>query len=120
MAVGRRPTIFGDGLQSRDFTYVGNAVQALLRAADAPGVEGNVYNVGTGGGTSLNDLVGQLNRLPGTDLRPMYEPARTGDVRHSRADLNRARRDLGYGPAVTFRDGLSLTLDSLRRTDTLA
>src|SRR5439155_14879464 len=79
-AAGRRPTVHGDGRQSRDFTYVGNAVQALMRAAESPRAAGNVYNVGTGGGTSVLDLVAHLNRLFGTDLRPVHAAARAGDV----------------------------------------
>src|SRR5207237_663546 len=87
MVKGRTPTIFGDGLQSRDFTYVGNAVQALLRAAAAPGVSGRVYNVGTGSSITVLDLVAALNRLLGTQIQPRLAPARAVDVRFSRADI---------------------------------
>jgi len=106
MAAGRVPTIFGDGLQSRDFTYVADAVQALMKAAQVPGVSGRVYNIGTGEKTTVLDLVAGLNQLLGTNLTPRHAPARTGDVRHSRADISRARRDLDYQPAVSFREGL--------------
>jgi UDP-glucose 4-epimerase len=110
MAAGRVPTVYGDGSQSRDFTYVANAVQALIKAAHAPAVSGKVYNVGTGRTVTVLELVAALNRLLGTNLVPKHAPARAGDVRHSRADISRARRDLGYEPAVTFEDGLERTL----------
>jgi UDP-glucose 4-epimerase len=107
---GRTPTVFGDGLQSRDFTYVADAVQALIKAAEAPGVSGRVYNIGTGTSVTLLDLIAQLNRLLGTDCRPQHGPARAGDIRHSRADIRRARTDLGYEPAVSLEEGLRQTL----------
>jgi UDP-glucose 4-epimerase len=110
LLAGRTPRVYGDGLQSRDFTYVGDVVQALLKAAAAPGVSGRVYNVGTGRGVSVLELVAALNRLLGTERRPEHGPPRAGDVRHSRADISRARRDLGYEPAVSFEDGLARTL----------
>jgi UDP-glucose 4-epimerase len=115
MVEGRTPLINGDGLQSRDFTYVDNAVQALLRAADAPAAAGNVYNIGNGVSTSVLELVKQLLQLLGTNLQPSHGPARAGDVRHSQADITRARRDLGYAPAVSFADGLRRTLDAYRQ-----
>jgi UDP-glucose 4-epimerase len=114
MTAGRRPTVYGDGRQSRDFTYVSNAVQAVLRAARAPAAAGNVYNVGTGGSTSVLDLVGHLNQLLGSALEPVFAPARAGDVRHSQADISRARRDLGYELAVSLADGLRHTLEAFR------
>jgi UDP-glucose 4-epimerase len=114
MSAGRAPTIHGDGLQSRDFTYVTDVVQALLRAADAPDVSGQVYNVGTGRSVNLLELVATLNRLLGTRLVPQHGPPRPGDVRHSRADISRARRDLGYEPAVSFEEGLRRTLHWLQ------
>lgn len=112
MTQGRRPTVHGDGLQSRDFTYVGNAVQALLRAASAPPhVSGRVYNVGTGNSISILQLIDALNSLLGTQLEPIFGPARPGDVRFSRADITRTRQDLGYEPQVTFIDGLKRTVE---------
>src|SRR5262245_18107111 len=115
MAAGRAPAVHGDGLQSRDFTYVANAVQALVRAAEAPGASGHVYNVGTGRSVTVLELVAALNRLLGTDLAPAFGPPRPGDVRYSRADIGRARRDLGYEPAVPFEEGLARTLDGYRQ-----
>jgi UDP-glucose 4-epimerase len=114
MAAGERPTVFGDGLQSRDFTYVGNAVQAMIRAEEAPAAVGNVYNVGSGGTTSVLDLVAHLNTLLRTDLQPLFAAARAGDVRHSQADISAARRDLGYDPSVSFLEGLRRTLEAHR------
>ena len=110
MSAGKAPTVHGDGLQSRDFTYVTNAVQALMKAAEAPGVSGNVYNVGTGANITVLDLVAALNKLLGTDLKPAHAPPRTGDVRFSRAVIDRTRAELGYDPQVSFEDGLARTL----------
>jgi UDP-glucose 4-epimerase len=116
MSEGRRPTIQGDGLQSRDFTYVANAVQALTRAAEAPEVSGNVYNVGTGRSVTLLDLVQALNRILRTDLEPDFGPPRTGDVKFSKADIRRTRSDLGYDPQVSFEDGLLRTVEWYQET----
>jgi len=110
MARGDAPTVNGDGLQSRDFTYVGNVVQALLKAAEAPEVSGNVYNVGTGQSVTVLDLIESLNGILGTDVTPNFGPSRTGDVRFSRADIRRTRADLGYEPDVGFEDGLNKTV----------
>jgi UDP-glucose 4-epimerase len=110
LSSGRTPTVFGDGLQSRDFTFVTDVVAALVRAAEAPGVSGRVYNVGTGRAVTLLELIDALNRLLGTSLTAKHGPARAGDVRHSRADISRARKELGYEPAVPFEDGLAQTL----------
>jgi UDP-glucose 4-epimerase len=111
MSEGRRPTVQGDGLQSRDFTYVGNAVQALMKAAEVPEVSGNVYNVGTGRTVTVLDLVAALNRILGTNLAPVFTPMRVGDVRFSKADIRRTREDLGYNPTVTFEEGLEKTVE---------
>jgi UDP-glucose 4-epimerase len=112
MAAGQAPTVQGDGLQSRDFTYVGNAVQAVLKAAEAPAAVGQVYNVGNGSSTSVLDLVKHLNQLLGRNIQPLFGPARPGDVRHSQADISQARRDLGYDPEVSFMEGLRRTLQA--------
>lgn len=110
LSEGRTPTVYGDGLQSRDFTFVSDVVQALTRAAETPGVSGRVYNIGTGRSTSVLDLIAALNRQLGTAITPQHATARAGDVRHSRADISAARRELGYEPAVAFEDGLAKTL----------
>jgi UDP-glucose 4-epimerase len=116
MSAGKTPTVHGDGLQSRDFTYVTNAVQALMKAAEAPGASGNVYNVGTAANITVLDLVAALNKLLGTDLKPIHADPRAGDVRFSRADIRRTRTELGYEPDVTFEDGLARTLRWHRET----
>lgn len=112
MREGRAPNIQGDGTQSRDFTYVANAVQALTRAAEASGVSGNVYNVGTGRSINLLELVAALNRILGTKLDPTFGPPRVGDVKFSQADISRTRRDLGYDPQVSFEEGLKRTVEA--------
>jgi UDP-glucose 4-epimerase len=108
---GRRPVIYGDGLQSRDFTYVEDAVQANLLAAEAPRVSGQVYNVACGRQTTLRQLVTLLNDLLGTEAAPDYQDARPGDVRHSEADIRRAQVELGYCPRWDFKQGLSRCLE---------
>jgi UDP-glucose 4-epimerase len=110
LSTGRTPTIFGDGQQTRDFTYVSDVVQALLLAAEKPGVSGQVFNVGTGRGTSLLELLSALNRQLGTNIAPSHKEARAGDIRHSRADISKARSLLGYEPKVPFEEGLARTL----------
>ena len=121
MSQGRGPTIQGDGRQSRDFTYVANAVQALTKAAAAPPhASGEVYNVGTGSSISVLDLVAALNKLMGKNLPVVHGPTRAGDVRFSKADISRTRRDFGYNPDVTFPDGLGRTLQWYREVQTQA
>lgn len=110
LAAGRTPIIHGDGGQTRDFTYVANAVSAMLKASEAPGVSGQVFNVGTGAAISVLDLVNCLNRLLDTNILPRHEPARVGDVRTSRANIQRIRESLNYEPLVNFEDGLRHTL----------
>jgi nucleoside-diphosphate-sugar epimerase len=112
MSQGKAPTVFGDGLQTRDFVYVANVVQALLKAAEAPAAVGNVYNIGMGQRVTILDLVQHLNSLLGVALKPIHAGPRAGDVRHSLADIALARRDLGYEPTVSFREGLQRTLKS--------
>jgi UDP-glucose 4-epimerase len=98
MLAGKSPVIYGDGQQSRDFTYVADAVQANLRAAMAPKASGKVYNVACGSRTSLLELVAKINALLGTNLQPVHQPPRPGDVKHSQADITPAQNDLGYVP----------------------
>jgi nucleoside-diphosphate-sugar epimerase len=113
---GRQPVIYGDGGQTRDFTYVANVVDGVLSACHAPGVGGQTINVATGGRTSLNELFGTLCELTGAAARPRYADARPGDVRHSQADIGRARALLGYAPSVGLKDGLQRTLEWYRST----
>ena len=108
---GRRPTIFGDGSQSRDFTYVANVVEANLRAASAPGVSGKVYNIACGTSLPVLDLLKEICRLLGRPFDPEFGPARAGDVRHSWADISAAQRDLGYAPTVDLNVGLQKTVE---------
>src|ERR671919_464076 len=107
---GQRPTIYGDGEQTRDFTYVANVVDGVLRACEAPGASGEVINVATGGGISLNALFAEMRKLIGSDVEPNYAEPRAGDVRDSQADISKAKRILGYEPIVTFEEGLNRTL----------
>ncbi|MBI1872640.1 MAG: SDR family oxidoreductase [Acidobacteria bacterium] len=111
---GRRPTIFGDGDQTRDFTYVANIVDGVLRATTAAGVSGEVINVATGSRISLNQLFRALRDLIGSNIEPVYSDPRAGDVRDSQADITKAQRLLGYEPLVTFEEGLRLTLEWYR------
>jgi len=111
---GTTPTIFGDGEQSRDFTYVANVVDATLRACLAPAAPGKVINVGTGRSSTLNQTITLLNTIFGLQVKPQYGPPRMGDVRHSTADISLARATLGYEPLVSFEEGLRRTVDSLR------
>ncbi|MBN9522457.1 NAD-dependent epimerase/dehydratase family protein [bacterium] len=110
LAAGRTPTVHGDGLQSRDFVAVEDVARALILAADTPGVSGRVYNVGTGGSVTLLQLLDGLNKLLGTSVVPAHGPARAGDIRHSRAKIDRITADLGFAPKVSFEEGLRRTL----------
>src|SRR5215208_1518364 len=107
---GRAPTIYGDGGQTRDFTYVANVVDGVLRACTAPDASGEVINVATGGRISLNDLFGALKTLTGAGVEPIYKETRAGDVRDSQADIGKARHLLGYEPTVTLEQGLEQTV----------
>ena len=112
LSSGERPVIYGDGEQSRDFTYVSNAVDANLLAAEAPRAAGQVINVANGERVTLNELLDRLKQITGrTDVEPEYRGARVGDVRHSLADITRARELLGYEPRVGLEGGLRKTLD---------
>ena len=106
IAAGESPVMFGDGTQSRDFTYVDNVVAGNLLAATAPGVSGEVMNVACGERVTLLDLHAQLCSLLGQNVQPRFSSPRTGDVQHSLADIGKARRLLGYGPIVPFAEGL--------------
>jgi nucleoside-diphosphate-sugar epimerase len=111
-AAGKLPVIYGDGNQTRDFTYVENAIQANLLAADAERAPGSVINVAAGERTSINDLWYGIREIVGVDGEARYEPARAGDVRDSLADLSRAVELLGYEPAVGLEEGLRRTVAS--------
>ena len=106
----RPPTIYGDGEQTRDFTYVANVVDGVLRACDANGASGEVINVATGGRISLNQLFHTMRDLVGSSVSPAYVDLRAGDVRDSQADISKAKRILGYEPIVSFEEGLERTV----------
>jgi nucleoside-diphosphate-sugar epimerase len=110
----RPPKIYGDGEQTRDFTYVANVVDGVLRACEAPGASGQIINVATGGRISLNQLFETMRALVGATVRPTYVEARAGDVRDSQADIRKAREILGYEPHVPFEEGLRHTVEWYR------
>ena len=117
MLKSETPVIYGDGLQSRDFTYIENVVQANLMAAEAPAekVAGGVFNAATGHSITLLDLVRDLNDLTGQSIQPRFEPGRAGDVRSSLADNSAAEKAFGYKATVTWKEGLAKTLDFYRK-----
>lgn len=114
LLAGKRPTIYGDGEQSRDFTYIDNVVHGNLLAADAPGAAGKSINLANGRQTSLLELIHVLNKLLGTKVQPIHQPARVGDVRESLADITLARKLLNYEPPVGFEEGLRRSIDYYR------
>jgi nucleoside-diphosphate-sugar epimerase len=116
----RPPAIYGDGGQTRDFTYVVNVVDGVLRACEAPKASGEVINVATGGRISLNELFDEMKKIVGATVTPTYAAPREGDVRDSQADIRKAKTILGYEPTVSFGDGLRRTIEWYRTTVTVA
>lgn len=114
MLAGERPTIYGDGLQSRDFVYVADVVQANLLAAEAQGAVGQSINVACGRQSTLLDLVAAINGALDTNTEPLFAEARPGDVRNSMADISKAQRCLGYEPTVDLPEGLKRSIDYYR------
>ncbi|HSQ57415.1 MAG TPA: NAD-dependent epimerase/dehydratase family protein, partial [Gemmata sp.] len=114
LTAGRVPTVHGDGLQSRDFVYVADVADALIRAANVPGISGQVFNVGTGKSVTLLELIQELNSSLGTSIVPVHGQPRPGDIRHSRARIARIQKALGYAPEVAFGEGLRRTLEWYR------
>jgi UDP-N-acetylglucosamine/UDP-N-acetyl-alpha-D-glucosaminouronate 4-epimerase len=106
-----QPLVYGDGEQSRDFTYIENVVQANLLACEAPGASGKIFNVGTGGRFTLNQTLALLQKISGKELGAKYDPPREGDIRDSQADISLAREVLGYEPKVAFEEGLQRTFE---------
>lgn len=106
---GQQPVIYGDGEQSRDFTFIENVVDVTLRACEASGASGQVFNGGTGARITLNEVLKQLEKITGKKLQAKYDPPRTGDIRDSQADISLARKVLGYNPSVNFEVGLERT-----------
>ncbi len=115
-----QPLVFGDGEQTRDFTFVENAVQANLLACEAPNASGKVFNVGVGERISLNEVLRELGKIAGKRLEAKYEPPRDGDIRDSQADISQARECLEYNPQVSFEEGLARTFAWYRATQTRA
>jgi nucleoside-diphosphate-sugar epimerase len=115
----RSPKIYGDGEQTRDFTYVANVVDGVLRACEANGASGEIINVATGGRISLNQLFHTMKQLVGATADPTYVETRAGDVRDSQADISKAQRILGYAPIVSFEDGLRQTVEWYRSATAL-
>jgi len=111
----RRPTIYGDGLQSRDFTFVKNVVEANLLACKAPAVAGEVFNVACGDRITVISMLQQINKITGKDIAPIYGDLRKGDIKHSQADITRAKERLGYQPKVSFEEGLRSTIEWYRK-----
>lgn len=106
---GEAPVVYGDGEQSRDFTYIDNVVDATLRACEAAGASGMVLNGGTGARITLNQVLALLGKITGKKMQARYAPPRPGDILHSQADISLARRILGYEPRVSFEEGLQRT-----------
>jgi nucleoside-diphosphate-sugar epimerase len=115
LSAGQAPTIYGDGRQTRDFTYVGDVVDGVLRCCEAPNAAGEVINVAAGGRVSLLELVHQLHGLLKQPLDPTFQPAREGDVRDSQADIFKARKLLGFDPKIPFDEGLRRTVEWYQR-----
>ncbi len=104
------PVVFGDGEQSRDFLYVFNVVEANILASQAKNVSGEVFNIGSGERTSVNSLAVKLNDVLNKEFKPVYEEPRSGDIKHSYADISKARKMLKYEPSVSFSEGLGETV----------
>lgn len=115
MLEGRQPVVYGDGEQSRDFTYIANVVHGNLLAVSAEAVAGGVFNIANGRATSLLQLLAELNRLLGMNIEPEFAPARAGDVKESLADIELATQRMGYQPQVEFEDGLNQSIDYYRQ-----
>lgn len=114
MLRNQSPTVYGDGLQSRDFTFVKNVVAGNLLAAEKPGIGGKVFNMADGRSTDLLTLIRLLNQFLGTDVSASHQPKRAGDIRDSLADISAAQKELGYEPQVTFEEGLQRSIDYYR------
>ena len=117
---GQAPVVYGDGEQSRDFTYVDNIVDETLRACEAPGATGLVFNGGTGARITLNQVLKLLEQITGKAVKPKYDAPRDGDIRDSQADVSLARKILGYEPRVLFEEGLKRTWDWYKQAYTKA
>jgi nucleoside-diphosphate-sugar epimerase len=117
LLAGQAPTIFGDGEQSRDFTYIENVVEANILASRCEGARGQTVNIACGARYTLNELFARMREIIGGSIEPTYAPTRAGDVKHSHADIAAARRLIGYEVAVPFAEGLRRTIEWYRRRD---
>jgi len=115
---GKAPVVYGDGLQSRDFTYVDNVVNANLLASEAEGIAGRAFNVACGGRYTLLELLARLKEILGSDIEPVHEAARAGDVRDSQASIEAAEQGFGYRVSVDFDEGVRRTVDWFRQAVT--
>jgi UDP-glucose 4-epimerase len=111
LLTGKSPIIFGDGEQSRDFTYIANAVEANILAATSDNAAGKFFNIAVGGQYTLNELMKMLQKIIGTDIGPIYDPPRRGDIVHSYADISRASQDMNFQPKIDFPSGLKKTVE---------
>jgi len=111
---GQPPTVYGDGQQSRDFTYIDNVVHANLLAARAKRTAGEVINIACGEAVTVNEIISMINAMTHNNIKPKYEPTRPGDVKHSLADINLAKKLIGFEPVVSFKAGLELAIDWYR------
>ena len=112
MKKGDSPTINGDGSQSRDFTFIANVIDANLRACEADGAAGEMFNIGYGEKHTLLSLVEIINEIMGSSIEPVFGPEREGDVKHSLADISKARSILGYEPEISFKEGLRIYFET--------
>ncbi len=117
LLAGSAPTIYGDGAQSRDFTYIDNVVHGNLLALKAPEVAGEVMNLAIGGSVSLIQLVAKLNRIIGTEIAPIHTDPRPGDIKFSRADVTKATELLDFAPVVAFDEGLARTVEWFKQRE---
>ena len=111
---GKQPVIYGDGEQSRDFTFVDNVVEANILAAVTPGIGGRIYNIAANGTHTLLKVVDMIAAELGAEIKPKFEPARTGDIKHSWADIEKAQKDMGYEVKVGFEEGIARTCNWLK------
>jgi UDP-glucose 4-epimerase len=120
MQKGKSPTIHGDGSITRDFTFVDDAVEANILAATVPEARGHMFNVARGEQVSLNDLVKTINKVLGTNIKPIHGPVRAGDIAHSLADISKANDLLGYDPRISLEAGIRRTIESMSPSKTVA
>ena len=114
MLDGKPPVIYGDGLQSRDFTFVGNVVKANLQAIESDSAAGEIINIASGHGCTLLDLVAKVNSLLGHEIKPIFDPPKIGEIRHSLANITKAKKTFGYSPEIDFEEGLIRMIDWMK------